>query len=905
VYSAGLLQQPAAAPSTHGFGLPDLQQLQISHAEPQNPTTRLPLRPGHGTAGRPIRVLANHFLIRFDKDAADFAIHYDVDISAAGDSKPKDEAQKRPMPAGKSRAIVSELARREGWPTGWSYDGRKNMFAPGVFLPGGPQQDAKFEVDYDDGRGRAQRFVCRVRKVAVVSFDALRRWLKDGQGDVPAEALQAMDVVMRHRVTMIPTAVTMGRSIFVPHPSTQFPLGGGAELWLGYQQSARPCERGLTITINQAASAFVSGGPVIDHFREAGNLRQEDLQRGLNPRSREFAAVQKAVRGLKVEVTHQGNMRRKYRVTGLAAVPADQDLFDHEQLGRISVAQYFVSHHNRRLQFPKLPCLVVGEKGSRIPPEVCTVVPGIRKRRLNDRQAQEMIAIAACPPDVKRQSIQRQVEQNLRFGQDPQAAAFGIKVDPKMMEIDARVLSGPTLNYQKEKHVEGGSWNMMNSKFLIPAAVRCWAVCSFLREHEAQGQGQGTGLQSFVEDLTSKLTSIGLRGVTKQSMQPIVRTCQRAPDERIQAQTEQELRMVVQECQRSMKAVPGLLVCIMPSRDTPLYRSIKRAGDQVLGISTQCIIAPKAGISSPSRGRDQYCSNVAMKINAKLGGTNTAILRPGLPLLGKRPFMLLGADVTHPPVGSGESVPSIAGIVGSLDANCGRYAARCQAQGHREEIITGLDSAVKALLLEFYRATNGYKPERIVFYRDGVSDGQFAHCLDQELPRIRKACKDVSGGGDYQPLITFVVVQKRHNTRFFPRQGEGDRKGNVVPGTVVDRDISHPHEFDFYLVSHEGLQGTVKPTHYHVLLDENKFKADELQTLTHHLCYLYCRCTRSVSVCPPAYYAHRVAERGRLLCAAYDTSESDAESTASGHSGQPQPELTEINAALGAQMYFV
>ncbi|CAL5213279.1 unnamed protein product [Lathyrus oleraceus] len=76
-----------------------------------------------------------------------------------------------------------------------------------------------------------------------------------------------------------------------------------------------------------------------------------------------------------------------------------------------------------------------------------------------------------------------------------------------------------------------------------------------------------------------------------------------------------------------------------------------------------------------------------------------------------------------------------------------------------------------------------------------------------------------------------------------------------MPGTVVDTSICHPREFDFYLNSHAGIQGTSRPTHYHVLYDENKFTADQLQSLTNNLCYTYARCTRSVSIVPPAYYA--------------------------------------------------
>ena len=48
-----------------------------------------------------------------------------------------------------------------------------------------------------------------------------------------------------------------------------------------------------------------------------------------------------------------------------------------------------------------------------------------------------------------------------------------------------------------------------------------------------------------------------------------------------------------------------------------------------------------------------------------------------------------------------------------------------------------------------------------------------------------------------------------------------------------------------------------------MLWDDNHFDADELQCLTYQLCHTYVRCTRSVSIPAPAYYAHLVAFRAR------------------------------------------
>jgi eukaryotic translation initiation factor 2C len=79
----------------------------------------------------------------------------------------------------------------------------------------------------------------------------------------------------------------------------------------------------------------------------------------------------------------------------------------------------------------------------------------------------------------------------------------------------------------------------------------------------------------------------------------------------------------------------------------------------------------------------------------------------------------------------------------------------------------------------------------------------------------------------------------------------------------VDRHISGRIMREFWLQAHQGLQGTARPAHYVVIKDDIKFEADELETFTHNMCYLFNRATKAVSIVPPAHYADLLCERGR------------------------------------------
>ena len=63
-----------------------------------------------------------------------------------------------------------------------------------------------------------------------------------------------------------------------------------------------------------------------------------------------------------------------------------------------------------------------------------------------------------------------------------------------------------------------------------------------------------------------------------------------------------------------------LIVVVLPGK-TPVYAEVKRVGDTVLGIATQCVQSKNVIRPNP-----QTLSNLCLKINVKLGGVNSILL---------------------------------------------------------------------------------------------------------------------------------------------------------------------------------------------------------------------------------------------------------------------------------------
>ena len=57
-------------------------------------------------------------------------------------------------------------------------------------------------------------------------------------------------------------------------------------------------------------------------------------------------------------------------------------------------------------------------------------------------------------------------------------------------------------------------------------------------------------------------------------------------------------------------------------------------------------------------------------------------------------------------------------------------------------LLKKMQPMVKNMLNKFHQAVKT-KPQRIIFYRDGVSEGQFHHVMMYELDAIKKACEEL------------------------------------------------------------------------------------------------------------------------------------------------------------------
>ncbi|CUA66950.1 Protein argonaute-2 [Rhizoctonia solani] len=804
--------------------------------------------PTRGTAGRPFTVTTNNFKITLPE--ATFH-HYD----AIQLDEPKPIKWNHEL----IRVLQEHVAPVIFTPRA-VYDGRKNLFASRRLpLTGGNGNTQTFEISLQPPQpgGRPPRiYNVTLKHVGEINPILLQRYQEGRQSinDQVLTAFTAINVVVRMApVSRYPFNT---RSFFTDKEVR--PIGGGIELWRGYFQSVRPGLASMLINIDISTGAMYSPGPMIGVCQQIlTNNSPNSLVPGQGLSDRDRIKLQRFLANVRFVTTHDerngpGTSKPKV-LRRISSQSANNRMFTNSEGNEMSVAQYFQSR-GTNLVYPNYVCIETSS-GAAYPIELCSIIPGqLMRRQVPPNLVNSVLDFSTKKPKERLNSIVAG-HSVLQYGQSDYMRQFRMTVSERPEKCLARVLPTPALNYgedSKSRQIrpKDGSWNLRDKKFFEGGVCQGWALVVFDQRNIRQGDAE-----IIVKGLKEQADLLGIQAIS--SNPHIVFPPAQYLD------VAQQLRSAGQRVYQQTKAPPSLIVVVLPENSADLYQAVKHFGDVTQGVATQCLRSNKC-----KGARSQYWANVCLKINAKLGGINNVLDHndDNLRFLtdAANPSIILGADVMHPAPGAAGR-PSFAGLVGSIDSNASHYTAVNQAQDSRVEMIHGLEGMVYEVIGRhaYWKSRHEQRrnvfPNRLLYYRDGVSEGQFPHILSVELPAIRAACKRHK----INPKITVVVVGKRHHVRFFPTHGGEDKSGNCPAGTVVDDVVGHPTEFDFYLQSHGGLLGTSRSSHYSVLYDENNFTPDGMQAVSFALCHVYARATRSVSIPAPVYYADLVCERAK------------------------------------------
>ncbi|XP_043701213.1 protein argonaute 2-like [Telopea speciosissima] len=860
-----------------------LRSLEISRSRAPSPPHEsgniVPIRrPDNGGKSciQEVRLRANHFLITYNPQMTMF--QYNIDVVPEMSSGAPPRVSNSEIRSVKNKMFSDDPAQ---FPLSMTaYDGGKIIFST-VKLPIG-----KFKVDIPKGKV-VKSYSFTIELVKELELRSLEDFFNGTLPHNLRAILQAMDLVMKENPKQ--HRVQVGQGFYSMRYNRDDDLGGGIVACRGFQQSLKPTSQGLALCVDYSVLPFRRPIPVLEFLSEYYQMQTDHLESQLRQDKQLRRDLEKAVKALKVMVTHR-ETKQKYTVKGLTGQTANNLTFTMEDRDGVNPPQevrlvnYFRDRYNKEIKFKNLPCLDLGkgDRSNAVPMEFCVLIEGQRypKDLLDRYGATKLKDMSLAKPFVRRNAILEIVQANDGPLRGDIVRNFGIRASTEMTQVTGRVIRAPILKLGDTSgrackftlNREDRQWNLVDSSVLEGKYIERWAILDFT----SADRKFRVNYDRFIPPLMTKCNTLGIR-----MEEPLF--IEQA-DMYVLSDTD-KLRKLLNHVYNRAKQQLQILICPMTGKH-PGYKALKWICETQIGIVTQCCLSNHC-----NAGKDQYLSNLALKINAKLGGSNFELFDRLPRLEGNEHVMFIGADVNHPSAGDPSS-PSAAAVVATVNwPAANKYAAQYRLQKHRAEKIQDFGEMCLELINK-YAELNKAKPKKIIVFRDGVSDSQFDMVLNEELMDLKKAIEH----DGYSPTITLVTAQKRHQTRLFPDGDKnGARGGNVFPGTVVDTTIVHHWEFDFYLCSHNGLLGTSKPTHYYCLWDDHKFSSDELQHIINNLCYTYARCTKPVSLVPPAYYADNLAYRVRQY---YEAWEADFASSSSSTSSSNVPPFNPSNFKL-------
>lgn len=692
--------RPPSAQSSTGTVAKQLDQMKVSPTQASQ--FKIESSPDgkvyEGTRGRKVNLEVNYLQLLV-KNMIPEAFHYDVEFEP--------DVPKKMLP----RALDTFMATHFK-DIYFAFDGRKNFYTNKLLAVKGETLEGQYEKEVEATLGdRSKRFKVKVQFATRINMSVLKDYKqpKYQNNNQPSQAIQCLDIILRtvfKQLTSNNRAVAVGRALYFA-PDRPIDLTEGMELWLGLFQSAVLGRKSLYLNVDVAHKAFpsaISLLQVLKNFTRDGrvpNVVDEYVGKTLH----EYLKM------LSIGYRVGDQPVKTFGYNGLVK-PASEATFVDDDGKKMTVQQYFERVKGIRLQYPNHPCLHVGSKVRNIylPLEFCEIPAGqATNKKVTPNCVAKMIRFSATSTDDRKRKIYDLLNKINYQDMKGEVRGFGIDVDKKFQNVEGRVIDPPKIKYTDCNVMpRNGVWN--GGKFLQTQGQPIkWAVINC---------DNRTSIQSI---MTLK------QNILKEAFKQGMSLAQSKGDEdyfslNMSRGRGTEAEELLQKCQK--QGYKLVIVIIIDFNDC--YAKIKQAAELKVGILTQCIKANtiyRMGNGNPM----MTIGNILLKVNAKLNGRNHEVIEASYNAFNKHQtkdgVMFVGADVTHPSPDQ-RDIPSVVGVAASYDDVGFRYQCAWRLQDPKKEMIEDLEN-ILVEQLSFYKARNMKLPGKLMYYRDGVSDGQF------------------------------------------------------------------------------------------------------------------------------------------------------------------------------------
>ncbi|XP_015446018.1 piwi-like protein 3 [Pteropus alecto] len=595
------------------------------------------------------------------------------------------------------------------------------------------------------------------------------------------------------------------------------------EIWPGYVTSILQYENSMTLCadVNHKLLRMETAYDLIMRIREDAKKKGIDVKEQV---SKELVGS--------IVFTKFNN--KTYRVDAINWKETPKTIFKKSDGTKITFMEYYKKQYNVLVTDLNQPLLISKGKWKKsqqdtqhepimLVPELCHLTGLTNTMRKDYGVMRDLAASTRLNPEVRQQKLQNfmnamQTDENVK----KELQLWDFKFDAKFLSFTGRILKEVRIFQGKrmfDSHPQSAEWarETRSGPLLSVKSLDNWLIL-----YTKKNYGAACSLMQSLRRVTPTM-GIAIRDAKMLEVSDTVNS-------------------YVTVLKKHDSSNTQMVVCVLSSDRKEMYDGIKKYLCVNCPIPSQCVVART--LDKPQTLMT-IATKIAQQMNCKMGGALWKV-KTGL-----QNAMFIGIDCFHDVVNRRKS---IAGFVASVNEDLTEWFSQCIIQESGQELVNGLRACLQEALKLWYER-NSLLPYSIIVYRDGVGDGQLQALIDYEIPQIVSSLKSIFNSQNFK--LTFIVVKKRINTRFFV-ESQG-RLQNPLPGTVVDVELTRREWYDFFIVSQSVKDGTVTPTHYNVIHDTVRLSPDTVQCLTYRLCHMYYNLPGVIRVPAPCHYAHKLA----------------------------------------------